>query len=176
MSGLARRIHEACHLTGEFVLRSGATSHEYFDKYLFEAQPALLADVADELVALVPDGVDAIAGLELGGIPLATALSARTGIPTRFVRKQAKPYGTRRLAEGGEVAGQRLVVVEDVVTSGGQLLESCRELAARGAGIVRTICVIDRQSGGGENLRREGFELVALFTADDLREAADVRR
>lgn len=169
MTDLARRIHDACHLTGEFVLRSGVTSHEYFDKYLFEAQPELLGEVADALTGLVPDGVDAVAGLELGGIPLATMLSQRTGLPTRFVRKQAKPYGTRRLAEGGEVDGLRLVVVEDVVTSGGQLLESCRELAGQGGEIVRAICVIDRQAGGVENLREAGFELVALFTADQLR-------
>jgi orotate phosphoribosyltransferase len=118
---LARRVHAAAHITGEFVLRSGATSHEYFDKYRFEADPDLLRDVADALVALLPGDIDAIAGLELGGVPLATLASQLSGRPARFVRKQAKEYGTRQLAEGGDVAGERLAVVEDVVTSGGAL-------------------------------------------------------
>jgi orotate phosphoribosyltransferase len=168
---LARRIHAAAHLTGEFVLRSGAVSSEYFDKYRFEADPALLADVTTALTDLVPPGVDAVAGLELGGIPLATMLSQRTGLPARFVRKQPKPYGTRRLAEGGDVDGLRLLVVEDVVTSGGQLVDSCRQLAARGAEVVRAVCVVDRQAGGGEALAAAGVELAPLFTAAALRAA-----
>lgn len=169
---LARRIHAAAHLRGEFTLRSGATSDEYFDKYRFEADPALLADIAAALADLVPDDVDALAGLELGGVPLATALSLRTGLPARFVRKEAKPYGTRMLAEGGDIEGERLVVVEDVVTSGGQLVASCEDLTDRGAEIVRALCVVDRQAGGAGALADIGVDLVALFTADELRAAA----
>lgn len=175
MSGreqLARRIHAAAHLTGEFALRSGATSHEYFDKYRFEADPYLLADIAAALAEHVPEDIDAIAGLELGGVPLATALSLHTSIPARFVRKEPKPYGTRQLAEGGDVAGERLLVVEDVVTSGGQLIASCGDLRDLGAEIVRALCVVDREAGGGEAMATAGFELVALFTADELRSAA----
>jgi orotate phosphoribosyltransferase len=168
---LARRIHAAAHITGEFVLRSGATSHEYFDKYRFEADPDLLRDVADALVALLPEGIDAIAGLELGGVPLATLASQLSGLPARFVRKQAKEYGTRQLAEGGDVAGERLAVIEDVVTSGGALIESCTALRERGAEIAAVLCVIDRESGGAGNLAAEGLELRALFTTSDLRAA-----
>jgi orotate phosphoribosyltransferase len=166
---LARRIHERAHLTGEFRLRSGATSGEYFDKYRFESDPALLREVAEGLAALVPAGVDAVAGLELGGIPLATMVSQLTGLPAFFVRKRAKEYGTRRLAEGGDVAGRRLAVVEDVVTTGGQLLESCAALREEGADIAAVLCVIDREQGGRENLAAQGLGLRALFTAADLR-------
>ena len=119
---LATRIAAASRLTGNFRLRSGATATEYFDKYRFEADPALLAAIAEALAPMIPAGTTALAGLELGGIPVATALSLRTGLPARFVRKRAKDYGTCRLAEGGDVAGERLLVVEDVVTSGGQIL------------------------------------------------------
>src|ERR687898_888499 len=122
---LARRVHRASHLTGTFVLRSGATSSEYFDKYRFESDPRLLWEIAEALAGLLPPAADGLAGLELGGVPLATVLSQVTGLPAGFVRKQAKPYGTRRLAEGLEVAGRRLVVVEDVVTSGGAVVDSC---------------------------------------------------
>lgn len=166
---LARRIHEAAHLTGEFLLRSGAVSDEYFDKYRFESDPELLADVADHLAALVPDGTEALAGLELGGVPLATALSLRSGLPQRFVRKEPKEYGTRNLAEGGDTDGVRLTVVEDVVTSGGQVIASCRDLVERGADVIAVLCVIDREAGGREAIADAGFELRALFTASDLR-------
>lgn len=110
-------------MSGEFVLRSGKVSSEYFDKYMFEAEPQLLRDVAQELAPLVPSNVDALGGLELGGIPIATMLSQLTGLPTLFVRKKAKEYGTCRLAEGGEVCGRKLLIVEDVVSTGGAILE-----------------------------------------------------
>jgi len=169
---LGRRIYDTAHLTGRFLLRSGATSDEYFDKYLLEANPALLRAIAEAMEPLVPPAVDALAGLELGGVPLATALSQRTGLATRFVRKEAKAYGTCRLAEGGDVYGLRLVVVEDVVTSGGQVVTSCAHLRARGAEIVRVLCVIDREAGGAAALRTEGLDLDALFTMTELRRAA----
>lgn len=94
----ARRIYDRCHLTGEFGLRSGASSDEYFDKYLFESDPKLLREIARALVQLLPEQVDAVAGLELGGVPLATVVSQLSGLPALFVRKQAKTYGTCRLA------------------------------------------------------------------------------
>jgi orotate phosphoribosyltransferase len=102
---LADRIYERARLTGEFRLRSGATSNEYFDKYLFESDPRLLREIAEELVGLLPTGVELLTGLELGGVPLAVAASQVLGLPTVFVCKAAKTYGTCRLAEGGDVAG-----------------------------------------------------------------------
>ncbi len=169
---LARRIYEISHLTGEFTLRSGALSNEYFDKYRFESDPGLLREIAAGMVEMLPDGIDALAGLELGGVPLATVASQISGIPALFVRKQAKTYGTCRLAEGGELAGARLAVFEDVVTSGGQVIESCAQLRALGAEIAVVLCVIDRQAGGPERMEADGLPLRALFTMSQLNAAA----
>ncbi|GAB4007130.1 orotate phosphoribosyltransferase [Glycomyces albus] len=169
---LARDIYRRSHLTGAFTLRSGVEANEYFDKYLFESDPLMLRRVAEALAPLIPEqGIDAMAGLELGGIPLATMLSQVTGVPTLFVRKEAKTYGTCRLAEGGDVDGRRLLVVEDVVTSGGAVLDAVTELRDRGATVDRTICVIDRESGGQQNLADKGIELKALFTMTELKAA-----
>ena len=170
---LAVAIYDRAHLTGEFTLRSGVVSHEYFDKYLFEADPDLLREIAESLAPLVPDGTDALAGLELGGIPIATMLSQRTGLPAVFVRKEAKSYGTCRLAEGGDIDGLHLTVVEDVVTSGGQVVTSCGDLRKRGALVETALCVIDREAGGREALRDIGVELRPLFTLTELTPAAD---
>ena len=165
---LANRIFAVAHLTGQFTLRSGATSTEYFDKYRFESDPLLLEAIAEAMAPLVPDGTEVLAGLELGGVPLAVALSRATGLPAAFVRKEAKAYGTAQLAEGASVDGRRVTVVEDVVTSGGQVVMSCRDLTDRGADIVAVLCVIDRQAGGPEAIAELGHELHALFTMSEL--------
>src|SRR3954463_9340471 len=154
---LARTIYQRTHLTGEFVLRSGAVSSEYFDKYRFESDPVLLRAIAEALVPLVPAGIDGLAGLELGGVPIATMLSQVTGLPAFFVRKEAKTYGTCQLAEGGDIEGFRLCIVEDVVTSGGAVLDAASELRARDAVLGPVLCVIDRESGGDEKLAVEGL-------------------
>jgi orotate phosphoribosyltransferase len=120
----------------------------------------------------VPDGTEVLAGLELGGVPLAVALSRVTGLPALFVRKEAKTYGTCRLAEGGEIDGKRVTVVEDVVTSGGQVVLSCGDLRDRGAVVDCALCVIDRESGGPEALAELGVELRPLFTMSELKAAA----
>lgn len=165
---LARRIYEAAHLSGEFVLRSGKVSTEYFDKYLFEAEPVLLREVAEALVPLVPTDAQALAGLELGGIPIVTVLSQLTGLPALFVRKQAKDYGTCRLAEGGEVSDRQLVIIEDVVSTGGAVLDAAHELRKLGAEIRDVLCVIDRETGGRSNLAEERLGLHAVFTMKQL--------
>lgn len=169
---LAARVFARAHLTGRFVLRSGAVSDEYFDKYRFESDPELLAEIATALAPLVPPGTEALAGLELGGVPLAVALSRETGLPALFVRKEAKTYGTAQLAEGGDVAGRRLLVVEDVITSGGQVIASCRDLRDRGAIVEHVVCVIDREAGGAARLAEHGLNLAALFTMSALHAAA----
>lgn len=168
-SDLAARIHAAAHLTGDFVLRSGRTATEYFDKYRFEADPVLLDAVAERMAPLVPAGTEVLAGLEMGGIPVVTALGRHTGLPCAFVRKTAKAYGTRRLAEGAEIGGRRVLIVEDVVTSGGQILLSTEELRTLGADVREALCVIDRGQGGAEALAAQGIRLLSLLTADDLR-------
>ncbi|GAA3763387.1 orotate phosphoribosyltransferase [Micromonospora maritima] len=165
---LARQVVATSRLTGDFTLRSGRVAHEYFDKYQFEADPVLLDALAEQLAALVPDGTEVLAGLEMGGIAVVTALGRHTGLPCAFVRKAAKPYGTARLAEGASVAGRTVLVVEDVVTSGGQVVLSTRELRDLGARVDAAVCVIDRQEGGVEALAAEGIALHALLTRADL--------
>ncbi|MDH6113667.1 orotate phosphoribosyltransferase [Kitasatospora sp. MAP12-15] len=170
-SELASRIRSVSHLTGEFILRSGRTATEYFDKYRFEGDPVLLDAIAKEMAALVPADTEVLAGLEMGGIPVVTALGRHTGLPCAFVRKQAKEYGTCRLAEGSDIVGRRVLVVEDVVTSGGQIVLSTADLRALGADVREALCVIDREQGGAEALGAEGIDLLSLLTATDLRAA-----
>lgn len=169
---LAAAIYRTAHLTGAFRLRSGATSSEYFDKYRFESDPRLLAAIASELAGLVPADAQALGGLELGGVPLATQLSQVTGLPTLFVRKAAKPYGTCQLAEGGVISGRHIVLVEDVVTSGGQVGESASALRELGAVVSDALCVIDREAGGSEALAATGVRLHPLFRMSELKGAA----
>lgn len=171
-SELAAAIFQAAHLTGNFRLRSGAVSTEYFDKYRFESDPSLLRAITDHLKRLLPTNAQVLAGLELGGIPLATLLSQATGLPVVFVRKTAKTYGTCQLAEGAVVASRRLVLVEDVVTSGGQLIGSAQALRHVGALVSDAICVIDRESGGSERLAEAGITLVPLYRMSDLKATA----
>jgi orotate phosphoribosyltransferase len=165
---LAKRVAALCRLEGDFMLRSGQTATTYFDKYRFEAEPETLALVASQMAGLVPSGTEILAGLELGGVPVATALSLNTGIPAAFVRKVAKPYGTARLAEGSEISGRRVLVVEDVITTGGQVVASTEELRRLGAVVEAVLCVIDRSGGDHSRLDSIGLETVALFRAGDL--------
>ncbi|MBN1472714.1 MAG: orotate phosphoribosyltransferase [Syntrophaceae bacterium] len=166
---LGKRVFELSNIRGEFLLRSGVVSNEYFDKYLFESPPDVLKAIVDFMAEFVPEKTDALAGLEMGGIPLATMLSQVTGIPALFVRKKAKDYGTCKLAEGGDVEKRRLVVVEDVVTSGGQIVKSVAELRQMGAVISDVLCVIDREAGGKEHLADEKLTLHPLFTMSELK-------
>jgi orotate phosphoribosyltransferase len=165
---LAKEIYQISNIQGNFTLRSQQQTTEYFDKYLFEAQPKLLFEIARQLVALIPENIDTLAGLEMGGIPIATALSLQTGIPLVFVRKKAKTYGTCKLAEGGEVKSKRILIVEDVVTSGGAVIEAVSQLRELGAIIEQAVCVIDRESFGAENLKKIGVKLMPLFTKSHL--------
>jgi orotate phosphoribosyltransferase len=165
-------VNAVCRLRGRFVLRSGRIADEYFDKYQFEADPVLLDALAAQLASLVPEGTEVLAGLEMGGIAVVTALGRHCGLPCAFVRKTAKAYGTARLSEGADVAGRTVLVVEDVVTSGGQIAISTKELRALGARVDHALCVIDRQEGGAEALAAEGIALSALLTRADLDAAA----
>ena len=169
---LAHRIYATSHLTGEFTLRSGRVSNEYFDKYRFESDPVLLAAVAEAMATLVPEGIEVLAGLEMGGIPVVTALARVTGLPACFVRKSAKKYGTAKFAEGADVDGKRVLIVEDVITSGGQVVLSTADLRGIGAQITDVVCVIDRSEGGTEALSAEGLTLASVVNRDDLNAAA----
>ena len=168
-ANLARAIFEVSHLTGDFTLRSGIAATEYFDKYRFESDPQLLAWIASTMVGLIPEETEILAGLEMGGIPVVTALSRETGLPAAFVRKERKAYGTCRIAEGPELSGRRLTVVEDVVTKGGAVVAGVKDLREDGAVVEVAVCVVDREQGGREALAEVGIELRPLFTADELR-------
>jgi orotate phosphoribosyltransferase len=169
---LVRRVYERCHLVGEFTLRSGQISHEYFDKYLFEADPVLLRDVAEAMVSLLPE-CDVLAGVEMGGIPIAAVMSQLTGLPTAYVRKTAKEYGTCRAVEGTEVQGRRVVPVEDAVTTAGALLAACGQLRQLGATVEAAVCAIDRGDEGVPNLLAAGVELRSAIDREMLERAAD---
>jgi len=168
LKALAQEIYRTAHLTGTFRLRSGIISNDYFDKYLFESDPRLLSQIADQLISNIPGNTELLAGLELGGIPIATALSLKTGIPAIFVRKKAKDYGTCKLAEGMPLHGKNVCIVEDVVTSGGQIVLSANDMRELGAQAAHAICVIQREETALKNLEANGLRLSALFTFDDL--------
>lgn len=165
---LANRIKQSARLAGDFLLRSGKRSHTYFDKYRFEADPVLLKDIAQALIPLIPPGTEVLAGLELGGIPIVTVLSQLTGLPAAFIRKEAKTYGTCNYAEGTELNGRRFVLIEDVVSSGGAILDAIKLLQADGLSVDIAICVIDRETGGQAALQATGVTLKALYTMSDI--------
>lgn len=165
---LAKKIFEVAHLTGEFKLRSGQVSNEYFDKYRFEAQPLILKEIAKHLAPLIPAGTEILAGLEMGGIPIATALSLETGIPVAFIRKEAKDYGTRQFAEGLDLKGKRICIIEDVVTTGGQVVLSTADIRSLGAKVDQVLCVIHRGPQFPEpKLTEVGLTLTPLFKKSD---------
>ncbi|HEU4811164.1 MAG TPA: orotate phosphoribosyltransferase [Nocardioides sp.] len=165
---LARDIDACCRLTGEFTLRSGQVASEYFDKYLFEADPVLLARVARQMVDLLPEDTELLGGLELGGIPIATMVSSVTGLPGLFVRKKAKEYGTCKLAEGPDVAGRRVTIIEDVITTGGAVRDATRALREAGAIVEVVVCAIDRSPAGENPLADVGLEVRPVLTKAQL--------
>jgi orotate phosphoribosyltransferase len=117
---------------------------------------------------LIPAGTEILAGLEMGGIPVVTMLSHYSGLPAVFVRKKAKGYGTSLLAEGATIDGKNVLVVEDVVTTGGQIVISTGELRGLGAKIASALCVIDREEGGVENLAKDNVRLLSLLRKSDM--------
>lgn len=169
---LAKKIASTCKLNGDFLLRSGLRSSEYFDKYCLESNPELLATTIKYLIPLIPKKIELLAGLEMGGIPLTTALSLQTGYPARFVRKKAKDYGTMKICEGGPIKGKRVCIIEDVITTGGQVVESTRELRKMGAVVCDVLCVIFRGKNS-QALEKEQLKLTYLFNKEDLDSTID---
>jgi orotate phosphoribosyltransferase len=168
---LARRVAERALLHGDFVLRSGRRSTVYLDKYRFETDPGLLGPIGAELAVLAADSAPLparLAGPELGAVPLAASTALATGIPFLIVRKAAKEYATEGLIEGVFEAGERVLVIEDVVTTGGALLAAIGALRAAGLVVERALCVLDRDEGGAEALAAVGVRLDPLFRRADL--------
>ena len=165
---LANRILTKSKIYGKFTLRSGKVSDSYFDKYQFESDPVLLADIAEAMVARIPPDIEILAGLEMGGIPIVTMLSHITGMPAAFIRKKPKEYGTCLYSEGASLVGKSVLLVEDVVSSGGAIIDSARMLREDGITIDRAVCVIDRETGGFEKLAEAGIQLISLFRQSEI--------
>ena len=157
---LAARVRQAALLEGDFLLSSGKRSPFYVDKYLFSTEPNLLRDIAAELSEALPPGVDRLAGVELGAVPLVVATALHTGLPYAIVRKAAKEYGgsAGRAVEGVVEPGEKVVLLEDVVSTGTQAVKAARELVALGIDVVRVVAVLDRRDEPGEELEEFSFE------------------
>jgi orotate phosphoribosyltransferase len=167
-------LREAAYLEGDFVLRSGRRSRYYLDKYRFETRPDILGAIGERIAASVeklePDAVR-LAGPELGAVALAAAGSLAAGLPFVIVRKAAKEYGTSNRLEGAYEEGDLVCLVEDVVTSGGALVEAVEALRAAGLVVRTAVCVVDREEGGAEALDDQGIHLAPIFRANELLEA-----
>ncbi len=167
-------LREHAYLEGDFLLRSGKRSRYYLDKYRFETRPDLLGAlgerIADAVAECEPDATR-LAGPELGAVVLAAAGSLASGLPFVIVRKAAKDYGTTNRLEGAYEEGERVCLVEDVVTSGGALLEAVTALRDAGLTVETAVCVVDREEGGAEALARESVELRPIFRASDVQNA-----
>src|SRR3954469_9867660 len=168
LAELGQDVVAAAYLKGRFVLRSGAVSSYYFDKYMLTTRPAILRRIAEALAAMVPPDTDRLAGAELGAVPLATAVSLELGLPCLFVRKSARAYGTAASFEGEIYPGERVVVLEDVLTTGSEAIRSARALREFGANVVEILGVIDREEGAAANIAAAGFHVRALFSRSSL--------
>lgn len=165
---VATRIKDTAVLHGEFTLRSGRTSTWYIDKYLFTTQPDILKSLGELFKETIPDTTTLLAGAELGGIPLVTTASMAIGVPCIFIRNQKKGYGTAKQLEGKLLSTDRVVIVEDIATTGGQVLEAATTIQESGATVEAIIAVIDRREGARENIEAAGFKFQSLFTTEDL--------
>jgi orotate phosphoribosyltransferase len=168
LAELARDVVGAAYLRGDFVLSSGARSNYYFDKYLFETKPGILRRLASFLAEMVPPQTDRIAGTELGAVALATAVSLETGLPFVIARKGTKAYSTAKLVEGEIYPGDRVVVVEDVISTGAQGIRAADRLVEVGAQVLGVLAVIDREQGGPEAISAAGYTLTTLFRRSQL--------
>jgi orotate phosphoribosyltransferase len=170
-------------LEGDFVLRSGVRSRWYLDKYRFVTRPELLAPLGERIAELAaaadPDAVR-LAAPELGAVPLAAAASLASGLPFVIVRATAKTYGTGNRLEGEWERGERMCLVEDIVTSGGAALGAIEALREAGIECRAAVCVVDREEGGVDELARRAVRLHPMFRAGELlaaqKSAANPRR
>ena len=166
---LAERIRAVAYLEGEFTLRSGRKSSFYIDKYLFETQPDILAELGRRMAEKVTPQTTLIAGAELGGVPLAAAAAMAANLPFVIVRNAKKDYGTAKMFEGKLRPGDRVLLVEDIATTGGQVIEAAKVLTAAGATVERIVAVVDRGQGARENITGAGYVFEALLDSTDLR-------
>src|SRR5882762_3142727 len=161
---LAKRIADVALLRGEFTLRSGRKSNFYLDKYRFETQPDILIELGKMFAEHITPDVQRIAGPELGAVPLAAAAAIVSGRPAIFVRNQKKEYGSNKQIEGVYNNGETVVLVEDIMTTGGQVVEAAKTLEAAGLKVKKIVGVIDRLEGARENIEAAGYVFESLFT------------
>ncbi|MFC1573815.1 orotate phosphoribosyltransferase [Candidatus Latescibacterota bacterium] len=164
MKELALKVRDAALLEGDFILSSGRRSNYYLDKYRIETNPEILTVVADGLVEKISPEADLLAGPELGAIPLVTAVGLKTGINFLLVRKKAKDYGTKNVVEGLYEKGQKVVLIEDVLTTGGQAVTAADSLGEIGLEVLKIVCVIDREEGAREAVEQAGYIFDPLLT------------
>ena len=165
---LTKRIKEVAYLEGDFILRSGKRSKYYMDKYLFETQPDVLKALGVEFGKHITDDVTLIAGAELGGVALAAATAMEANKPWIIVRNSKKDYGTSKMVEGVLKAGDVVLLVEDIATTGGQVLEAAKIITDAGATVKKIVCVIDRKQGARENIESAGYTFDSIITKEDL--------
>jgi len=165
---LGRDIVKASYLKGDFVLRSGKHSNRYFDKFLFETDPALLRRLGKHLAELVPADTELLAAPELGAVLLGGAVSMQTGLPLLLVRKEPKGYGTAKQIEGRFEPGRRVTVIEDVVTTGGDSLRTVQVLRDAQIEVIHLVVVLYRGAGATENIAGAGIPFTPLFRVADL--------
>ena len=165
---MGRDIVAASYLKGDFVLRSGIRSNRYFDKFLFETDPTLLRRIGQALDGLLPKETQRLASPELGAVLLGGAVSLASGLPLLLIRKEPKSYGTSKQIEGRFTPGERVTLVEDVVTKGGEALRSAKVLQEAGLDVIHIVVVLDRGEGGEEIIREAGFQYSPLFRIADL--------
>jgi orotate phosphoribosyltransferase len=161
-------ISAAALLRGDFTLRSGRKSKYYLDKYLFECQPAILRELGERFAKRTGPATTRIAGAELGGVALAAAAAMAGGLPFVIIRNAKKDYGTQKMYEGRIEAGDTVLLVEDIATTGGQVLEAAKVITGLGAKVEKIVAVIDRQEGARENIEAAGYVFESLLTKTDL--------
>jgi orotate phosphoribosyltransferase len=165
---LIERIKETSYLEGDFTLRSGKKSKYYLDKYLFETCPDILKALGAEFAAHVSDDVTMIAGAELGGVALAATTAMKTNKNWVIIRNSKKGYGTSKMVEGVLNKGDVVLLVEDIATTGGQVIEAAKIITEAGAKVKKIVCVIDRKQGAEENIAEAGFAFESILTKTDL--------
>jgi orotate phosphoribosyltransferase len=165
---LARDIVAAACVHGDFVYASGVRSNVYFDKYLFVTRPTILRRLASILAESIAPRVDRLAGAGFGAAALVAALALETGLPFVVVRETELEDGALDRIEGELHAGERVVVVDDVVSTGRQAVRAARAVTARGGVVGSIVSVIDREEGGTKNIAAAGMELRSLFTLAEL--------
>ncbi len=168
---LLERVKKVAYLEGNFITRAGKPTTYYIDKYLFSTQPDILKDLGTALAELLPPSntYDRIAAPELGAVALAASVAMVVGKPFIIVRKKTKDYGTQKRLEGKAVEGETVVMIEDVLTTGGAVLQACESVKEAGLNVAGIVGVINREEGAFENIQNAGYPMKALFTTTDLR-------